>query len=168
MTRKDVAALLALAAGTTPNIQPTKQTAEAWFFLLGDLDPDVANTALQRVLMRQTIPALPTPGSIRQEAARVTDPGVPDADEAWAEVIRKVRSCGHWGSPEWSHPLVAQAVGTIGWLDICAAEEGGVVRAHFLRVYEAIHRRRRDELTMPERLRLGAPEQRALADGQAR
>jgi len=64
-----------------------------------------------------------------------------DADEAWAEVQRQIRTVGYYGQPTWSHPAIAQTVHTLGWDRLCSSTNPEMDRAHFLRFYaSAVHR----------------------------
>jgi hypothetical protein len=154
MTRNDVVRMLGFIAMTYPNVTISDGTPEAWYALLGDLDAEQAMFALRRLLMAQTIPSLPTPGAIRQEAATVADPSLPIPAEAWGEVIKQIRHIGHWGRPNFSHPLIAKAVEIMGWRDICVSEEPDVVRGQFLKIYGTLADRQRKEAVLPEPLRL--------------
>lgn len=148
--------MIAIVRATLPNVQiaDVRMTAESWYWLLEDLDEQVVGVALRRILSRQKIPAMPTPGAIRSEVAAIQNPDVPLAADAWAEVLRKVHSFGRYARPKWSHELIAQTVRAIGWLDICNAENIGVIRAHFMRIYDTYLDRAKDDLTMPQALQL--------------
>lgn len=63
----------------------------------------------------------------------------PDADEAWGEVQRAIRAVGYMKTPSFSNPVVADAVRSLGWQDICTtpADDTGILRAQFRRAYEA-------------------------------
>lgn len=156
MTRNDVVRMLGFIAMTYPNVKISDGTPEAWYALLGDLDPKQAMLALQRVLMVQQIPALPTPGAIRQEAANVADPDLPIAALAWGEVVQQIRHVGHWGRPSFTHPMIARAVEIMGWREMCASEEPDVVRGQFLKIYGALADREHKEAMLPEGMRLRA------------
>lgn len=63
----------------------------------------------------------------------------PDAEEAWGEVQRAIRAVGYMETPSFSNPVVADAVRSLGWQDICTtpADDTGILRAQFRRAYEA-------------------------------
>jgi hypothetical protein len=78
-------------------------------------------------------------------AARVDAPPV---EVAWAEVIGAIRAYGRYREPVWSHPLVAAAVGSMGWLTFCNSENITIEHAQFTRVYNAYAQRETDQLQM--------------------
>lgn len=70
-----------------------------------------------------------------------------DPDQAWAEVLRNIRSVGYYGSPTWSHKAVAETVQAMGWQDLCVSENIEADRAHFMRFYQtAVTRQREDKI----------------------
>lgn len=67
------------------------------------------------------------------------------AGEAWGEVLKLVGSVGSWGKPKFSDEVIQRAVDSIGWYAICASENIAIERAHFLKVYEAVDKRKKHE-----------------------
>jgi hypothetical protein len=45
---------------------------------------------------------------------------------------------GHAGKPEFSSPLIAKAVDTLGWRTICLSDNVAIERAHFMQVYSGL------------------------------
>ncbi len=151
MTRAETARLLAFVTALYPKIELGPATVPAWHEMLGDMPFELAMTATKRVLSQQTFPSLPAIGEIRAAAVDLTAPKLRDPGEAWREVMQEIRRVGSYGKPEFSTPEVALAVATIGWRELCLSDEGdGVIRAHFLRVYEQYARRAREDAVLPE------------------
>lgn len=78
--------------------------------------------------------------------ALIREGAVPEdetAGQAWGEVLQKISSVGSWGKPEFSSPLIKQAVEGVGWKDMCMSENISMERAHFLKIYEALLKRKR-------------------------
>jgi hypothetical protein len=68
----------------------------------------------------------PALGELVRRAHDLAD-DTPDWDVAWAEIRAAAAEHGHsvdWRTIPWSHPLVGEAVGLIGWWDICDSEAG--------------------------------------------
>jgi hypothetical protein len=69
----------------------------------------------------------------------------PDWDEAWAEIRAAAAEHGRladWRELPWSHPVVAEAVGLIGWRDLCDIEAGDTTfAAQARRAFESARRR---------------------------
>lgn len=67
---------------------------------------------------------------------------VPDAADAWAEVLEQVRAVGYYGHAAFSHPAIANAVTSIGWHAICLSDEDDWrFRETFVRTYGSYEER---------------------------
>jgi hypothetical protein len=74
--------------------------------------------------------------------------------EAWGEVMREISRTGSRGSPKFSSPLIGKAVDCIGWNTICQSQNISVERAHFLKIYDSLaERERNDHLLLPSRMK---------------
>lgn len=122
---------------------------ELWPVVLADVSRDEAVTVLREHAARgEQFP--PAPGVLlhmvlnaRDRAAGVA---APDPDEAWREVADAIATLGwHGGPPAWSHPCIAEAARTIGWNDLCHAENQSVVRGQYRRAYADVVQRSVDE-----------------------
>ena len=72
------------------------------------------------------------------------------AAEAWGIVQHEITRTGSYGKPDLKEPIVEQAVDIIGWQNLCRSEAIGVERAHFLRIYETLLKRRaEDQMLIP-------------------
>ncbi|PTQ51056.1 MAG: hypothetical protein HSCHL_1547 [Hydrogenibacillus schlegelii] len=163
--------LATLAAASFPNMQgkDLRPIAYMWSQILPDVPYAVAERALMRHLSGNAF--FPTPAELRAAVYELAFGDLPSAAEAWAAVIRAVRKHGFGGAHEAREslpPIVWKAVSAIGWRDICLTDEPEIVRAQFMRVYEALVRRERDERTLPPALRAGALDVDALPAGEAK
>lgn len=145
MNDRDVAQLLAAIDVTWPGAvdrsgAPVELRVRVWSSYLADATIDEAIAAVQTFGLRQDqFP--PGPGAVagvvmdlRQRAAGGSAPAAADA---YAEVLDAVRRRGWYvGPPAWSHPTVASIVAAIGWDELCHGDVM-VVRAHFLKLYDA-------------------------------
>lgn len=167
MNRAETVQLLAFITAFYPDWKLTEATIEAWHEMLRDLEFEVAKTAVKRVISRKRY--LPTVAEIREEAASLLRPELMSGEEAWALVADAVREFGYYremDARERMPALVERVVRAIGWDEICLSEEPGVVRAHFIRLYEALARREREDITLPADVKAlpaaSAPKPRAL------
>lgn len=145
MNKSEAAALVALAAANFPNMQEKdlRPTVQVWMQLLADIPYETAKQAVMKHIMTEKY--FPTVTEIRRQVETLTrKERVLSAEEAWIEVMLKIKN----GTPGYSSTLVKQAVeavggiNTIGYTDM---SEIGVVRAHFMRVYETLQRRKKEE-----------------------
>lgn len=146
MTEQEANLLIQACAQLWPTVplqaQYGPQMIRLWAVVLADVSLPEAEQVLANC-SRQGDRFPPTPGVIARGAldARAAAEGrtVPDADEAWSEIISVVQRRGWYrGEPdEWSHPAVAHAVRALSWDELCHGDEM-VMRAHFIRMYPAI------------------------------
>jgi hypothetical protein len=79
--------------------------------------------------------------------ALVDDLAYPSAGEAWQIVLDEMRrSGGFYGKPNAQNPLVQKAIECVGWNDICTTDKPGVVRSHFMQVYESLVQREKERI----------------------
>lgn len=74
------------------------------------------------------------------------------AGEAWAEVLRTVSSIGSYGNPIFKEEIIFKAVECVGWRNICLSENIGVERAHFMKVYESLASKAKEDIVYSEGL----------------
>lgn len=159
MTRQETVKLLAYITACYPAWELTEATVEVWHEMLEDLEFPVALAALKRVIAVQ--PRVPTIAEIRREAARLLQPDLVEPEAAWAMVAEAVDKYGYYAECQALDSLpgpVARAARAIGWEQICLGDPG-VVRTHFMRVYQGLASREREEMLIP-------PSARALPEGQ--
>jgi hypothetical protein len=85
-------------------------------------------------------------------------------DEAWQEVLKALSRVGRYRKPEFpERPALQEAIESVGWQAICDCENSkmGVMRAQFLKAYEACQGRKR----MNESLELASGPVRNLLKG---
>lgn len=144
-----IAALWVLIHNQWPTFEVLEETEPTyrvrlrdWCDVIGDLHYSLLRAAVIAEAGREFPPPV---GIIRRRAMEIMlesrGDRSPSADEAWREVVTKLRQVGRQEFPEWSHPAVEAAVRTIGWIWICDSENMDVLRSHFLRFYGAISER---------------------------
>ena len=116
------------------------------FDFLQDLTDEEFLQGIQKVISstRELYPGTNIIALIRENAKtqrRIT------AGEAWAIVRNKISAIGSYGHPEFENPLITKAVEAIGWRDMCLSENIMIERAHFLKIYDTLCLREKEEQT---------------------
>lgn len=123
-----------------------------------DIDGALLEAATMQWLSTKR-PFHPSPGELRDLALSLVTSNEPTADEAWIEVLKAMHYPGYYGTPTWSHERIARSISAFGWRDLCLTDSDqlSIIRAQFMRIYEAQAARERDD-------RLMLPETRANVD----
>lgn len=154
MNAQDVRRLIAYASELWPQTFELPATpeklqlrVEVWLEFLSDLPAEAVRVALAQAAEE---PFPPAPGALRQAALRLLSADLPpDADQAVAEIMTAIHRVGYYGSPEWSHPALAQTVEAFGgWQAVCTSEHPESQRAHLLKLYATASRRHNSEQSM--------------------
>lgn len=165
-----------LAALATVYPQHFKQVPDAklarqiYHQIWRDIDGELLTSAVMQWLSTKH-PFHPSPGELRDLALTLTERGELSADEAWAEVLNSVRQVGSYGLPVWSNERIAKTMQAFGrWSDFCLTETDqlGVVRAQFMRIYEAQTKRLHDDRLMLPETRAAVQQRIAQVAGQKR
>lgn len=153
-----------------PGSDAERMRATVWHDELADLPAQAIRDALHEpdLARREWFPPL---GLIRERALLATAraagvPLPPDTDVAWLEVGRQIRAVGHRGSPEWSHPAVAEAVAAVGWRVLCMGDEGDPMLFRQWRDFYALAAARHRDAVTPGPSLNGAGHLRGLPSGQ--
>lgn len=167
MKKTEVVQLLAVINAAFPNMQITETTVELWHELLGDLDFELAKAAVKKLILESPYP--PTIADIRKHVMEITTPPEDriDAAEAWGEVIRAIWHHGYYCEKEALEsmsPRTAKVVRYMGWREICLSEDINVVRGQFIKMYNAVVERERQERLLPAALK---EEIKKLSDGMS-
>jgi hypothetical protein len=141
MTAGEVTKLVGVIANAFPGrfavtADNAQGVAQVWHRMLGDLPAEECYAAVEELLTTALHP--PGIGDIRRLVAtrRV---GAPDEAAAWEEVRLAIGRCGRDKEPEWSHPVIAEAVSALGWVTICNSNIDAemATRAHFRGFYQS-------------------------------
>lgn len=157
MNKVDAIELYALASAAYPRLQEVapdliQATISLWASMLADLPKELAQAALQRHISMSRFP--PTIAEIREHAAAIVPSELPLAEAAWGEVVKQMQRVGYMGTPQWSHPLIGDAVDRLwgSWKRACESsmiETAGVDRAQFCRMFETLSKRHREDRLLP-------------------
>ena len=141
MNHKEVGRLVSLLADAYPHVAVRKGTVEAYSLALIDLPWDEARAAVIEHL--GTSRFWPSIAEIRELVARRRT-GLPDAETAWAIVVRAAEAAsreiaerGSYRRVPFACDLIERAVGVIGWERIRAGEDRSILSAQFRKLYES-------------------------------
>jgi hypothetical protein len=155
MNKQEVAQILAVCSAAYPHVTVTKETALVYSDLLADVDFEVAQRAVRRVIASSQF--FPSIAAIREACRDVLVGPSCDPARAWQEVIQRIREVGRAGTPKWSHPHIEAAVTIIGWNDLCGGDNVVALRAHFWRALEAVKNETRAKALRPDIPMLNRP-----------
>lgn len=156
MKLSETGEILTLIALNYPKFEVTEDKARLWFDLIGDLPFKLAQMALKKVMLTSQFP--PTVADIRKAAVEIITPASEtlDAGKAWGEVQKAIRKCG-WCDPEGAYklmsPLTKQVVDQMSWKEICGCEELGVMRGQFMKMFNTLADRQKEQRLLPEKFR---------------
>ena len=154
MTKSEVAKLLAVIAAAYPKFEVDDLKVQVWHEMLGDLEYKMASLAIAKLIQESTFP--PSIAEIRKAANDILHPEQTTGTQAWGEVIRAIRNYGVYREEEAlasMSPRTAYVVKCMGWREICMAEELGVIRGHFLKMYQQVAEREQKEQLLPPAMR---------------
>jgi len=161
MTVAETAVLMGILKEAYPRFYADKtkdeliNTTKLWAEFLGDVDAETATLALKRLISTKTFP--PVIAELRDAIAEIKQPELSDAGAAWGEVQQAIRKFGYYRKEELLASLnepTRIAVERFGLRDLCFTENSVVAdRAHFMRIYEAVEKRTKEQNQIPEAIR---------------
>ena len=130
-----------MIAAAYPNWNAPDATLELYEQFLRPLPVSAGERAVME-LLRSARAFAPAIGEVVTRAAEIAsaESGVPllGPAAAWEEVERQGRICGWEGLPTFENPVLVRAVVAIGgWRELHGANERGVIRSQFLKIYES-------------------------------
>lgn len=132
--------------------------------MLGHVPYKAAELAVQVVISRRVYPGLPTLGEFNEALLEVMYPPRLPPEDAWREFAEALSYYGHndrEGALRSMSPEVRELAARLDWYSACISEEPiGVLRGHFLRLYEAAGERWKRMAVLPP------PVQAALLGGK--
>lgn len=143
------------------------RTVVIWYTMLNDLPYELLEAAIQKHILQSGNPFFPSINEIRTKALEILSPEATTAAEAWGEVLRAVQNYGMYNIEEGLNslkPLTRKVADAVGFRTICMASEDeiGVVRGQFLKMYEQMANRQRQDALLPEAMKKKLKE---LAEG---
>ncbi len=176
MVKVEVCKLLAVIAAVYPRFEVDEFKQNVWLEMLQDVPYELAQVCVKKLILESPYP--PAIADIRKQVAEISTPQSEKLDgaTAWGEVTRAIGLYGFYGTEEAlasMSPRTARIVRMIGWREICMSEELGVIRGQFLKMYEQVSAKERQELLLPEALKsqinaLGARMELKMLEGGKR
>lgn len=156
MIRKEIINLLGIATANFPNMQEKdmKPTAILWEKSLADIDYDIAEKALLKVL--STNKFFPTVSEIREATSQLTQPRTIDAIEAWGLIVQAVKKYGYYNQAKAMEMLpddVRTMVKQFTWREICLNENPDTLRAQFRMAWDTQSKRQKEMKVLPTEIR---------------
>ena len=126
----------------------TDEQARLYLLMTKDIPEPILVKAIEALIKESAF--LPAVAEIRSraealhKAAQGEEP--PDAGRGWGEVVREISRTGYYGKPKLRDPTAAE-VRRMGWKEICSspADETGVLRGQFMKMYAMLQESRREE-----------------------
>lgn len=142
-TIEDIAQIVAVISAAYPNFNPTENTVEVYCQTLKDIDAELLKAATLQAISEPGRKFAPSVGEIRGAIIEIrkTVSDIPDSFRAWTEVKKAMVEVGSYRKPEFSSPVIAEAVRAMGWKNLCLSENEVADRAHFVKAYEQLVRR---------------------------
>ena len=149
-----VTRMFGLLTANWPTYAWNEATVAVYEECLSDLPDEVLEAATLSCIGSATF--FPKIGELRGAAFDIvlTNEGLPSVLEAWQDVKRNVKASVSHRS--WSHPFVEQAINMLGGLKefgFSEVEMEASWRAQFIRAYETLTKRQRDDALMLPRVR---------------
>lgn len=131
---------------------PNDMAMELWHRELKDIPYKVAEMALWKWV--QTNKWSPSIADVRELAAEIQNPEIPDWGEAWEQVCTAIRRFGSYrqrDALESLDPLTRKTVERLGYLNLCRSENQAADRANFRTLYEMVVKREqtRQQVALP-------------------
>ena len=123
-------------------ILPNELAMRMWYKELCDIQYEVAEIALEKWV--QTNKWSPSIAEIREMAASVSSPDMPDWSEAWESVCKAIRRFGYNRQREGLESLdklTREVVDRLGYKYLCMSENHASDRANFRMIYENLSKR---------------------------
>lgn len=134
-TNEHLFSLISAALAAYPETRVSENTILVYLAALGDIPhADLARALAEHIAHSEKFPTI-------AELRRLALAGrYPSEAEAWAEVKRGFAQFGRSGEPQFSNPLIGQAVESIGWRALCDSTQDNepIDRAHFMRAYRSL------------------------------
>lgn len=135
--------LLGFLAAAYPNSQMTDESLKVYRAMLTDIPIGVIEVAVQQSIVNSEF--LPTVATLRATCHRLTVPDELTGFEAWEVVRAAIGAIGAYQRPQFENRLIERAVNCIGWVQLCRSENEVADRAHFVKVFEQLKERQRED-----------------------
>lgn len=132
-----------------PEKDKEELTISLWSKMLADTEFYIAEAAIEKFIAESVYP--PTIADVRARIADITVFREKTAIEAWGDVCHAIRRYGSWNikkAMDSFSPVTRKVVESIGFMTLCMSENEMADRAHFLKVYDVLAKRDREDALM--------------------
>lgn len=157
MTRDEMKKIIMVIASSYPNWKPMdlSMTVDVWHSMLSDYSYNDIAMALKAYITADTSGFAPSIGQLVDKTQTINSPAELDEMEAWSLVSKAIRNGNYGYVEEFAKlpPLVQKAIGIPEQLRIWAIDEHYnemVVSSNFMRSYQTVLARSRENTKMPE------------------
>lgn len=140
MQRSDAVKITAMLVAGFPVPAWPKETQSLYAEMFLDLDAELTKRAALEWIRTHDRSKTPAISDIRRAVAELQAAPVPflAVEDAWAFVEKCFTTHGRSRKFPPEHPLVARAVATMGWEELCKSENLMADRAHFRQIYASL------------------------------
>ena len=131
------------------------KAVELWYQMLQDIPMDKVQDAVARYIMEEHFP--PTIADIRKRCAEDNAAQLPDWEQGWAEWLTAMHKYGYMREDEALEslsPITKEVVKCLGWKNLCHSQNLEGDRIAFREVHGRYVQQARENLQLPERLRV--------------
>jgi len=155
MIKSDVAKLLSIITIEYPKFEVTEERLKLWHSMLKDVSYDLAQIAILKYIAENEFE--PKISKVLDIILKIKVPQKITAAEAWGEVEKAISQYGSYRVEEALDSLSPETRKVVNMLDftrICRTLESelGVVRGQFLKMFDQIQKRERENICLPETL----------------
>lgn len=172
MKRTEVIKLIGICSANyknwpEPNPEKFEMLVTLWTKMLGDVEYFIAEAAVEKFLAESVYP--PTIADIRTRIADITVIKEKTAIEGWDDVKTAIRKFGWYneaGAMQSLGGVTHKVVASIGFKTLCMSENEMADRAHFLKVYDTLAAREREDALMLNSTRIAMERLHGGSEGQ--
>jgi hypothetical protein len=135
--RAEVVKLVGFLVAAFPYAQVSKDTQRVYIDALSDLPEEILAAAIRQCV--NDCEFFPTVAAIQDRVKLLASPDRLSGPEAWEVVVTALKSGQYYFTdPVFEDPLIQTCVGALDWYTLRASENPIADRAHFLKMYESV------------------------------
>lgn len=134
----------------------TKKQAEdkiaLWAEMFRDIPLDLVKLAVKKLILQNTTPFAPKISDIMNSIADLTFCEI-DSSEAWGQVVHAINYYGSYREADAISSMsetTQKVVKRLGFRNLCFSENHVADRAHFIKLYDVVNKRERENKLLPE------------------
>lgn len=153
MTREESIQIVALLATGTKGKDLSEDEIAMFASMIQDVDFEVGKTVAAQLIQTETW--MPSVAEFRAAARQATNGGRKTGTELWGDVLDAIARNGYTREPDWSDPLIGQAIRSVfgSWKRLCESplDQEMSDRARFAQAYDSLaERAARHDVLSPE------------------